>query len=130
MAIKKDAPVQALVDPAVQAALGEQSADPVYSGIHRLQAARGMTPGKAKKRQRDRERSKVTFDWPQWLIERLEEMAGEEDNSFPINQLTAILVIEGLRAVAAGRLDIRARKIPTRTPKFDWFLRVDDETDL
>lgn len=131
MAIKKNAPLQPLVDQAVQAAIGAGGeSDPVYSGLQRLQQAKTMSPGKVKKKARDKARTKVTFDWPAWLIERLEALASEDDNTFPMNQLAAVLAIEGLRSVERGALVLEERKYPSRTPAFRWFLRVDDEGEL
>lgn len=130
MAIKKGAPVQALtsaIDPAVEAAMER---DPIYGGMSRVLSARNMTPGKAKKKANDRARTKVTFDWPEWLIGRLDALAGVSGETFPLNQLAAVLVIEGLRSVERGDLDLEQRKIPSRTPVFQWFLRVDGEEEL
>lgn len=130
MAIKKGAPVQALtpaIDPAVEAALER---DPIYGAMGRIISARNMTPGKAKKKASDKRRKKVTFDWPEWLIERLDRMAGVEGETYPLNQLAAVLVIEGLRAAARGELDLEARKIPSRTPVFQYFLRIETEDEL
>lgn len=130
MAINKNAPVQPLtpaIDPAVEAVLGN---DPITSGLNKLLAARSMTPGKAKKKAKDAARKKVTFDWPEWLITRLEQMAGQEGEKYPLNQLAAVLVVEGLRQVMREELDLEARKIPSRTPAFDIFLRIDEPEDL
>lgn len=136
MAINKNAPVQALtpsIDPAVAAAMGLPLAmedDPTTAAMKRMFAARSMTPGKAKKKAKDAARTKVTFDWPSWLIERLEAIAGQEGEKFPLNQLAAVLVVEGLRQVMREELDLEARKIPSRTPAFDIFLRIDEPEDL
>lgn len=130
MAINKNAPVQALtpaIDPAVEAVLGNDS---ITSAMNKLMAARNMTPGKAKKKAKDAARTKVTFDWPSWLIERLEAIAGQEGEKFPLNQLAAVLVVEGLRQVMREALDLESRKIPSRTPAFDIFLRIDEPEDL
>jgi hypothetical protein len=129
MTIRRNAPVQSLTDAAVEAAT-ETGQDPVSGAMNKLRAARNITPGKAKKKARDKARKKITFDWPEWLIDLITEMAGQEGDRMPANQLAAILTIEGLRAVKSGKLKIRDRKIPTRTPAFDWFLRVDDKEDL
>ncbi len=104
MAIKKTAPVQDLItDEAVSAAL-EDEKHPIHSETSELRKVHEMTPGKAKKKARDKARTKVTFDWPEWLIERLEEIAGVEGETFPLNQLAAVLTIEGLRAVEQGEI--------------------------
>lgn len=123
MAVKKNMPVQPL-DPAVEAAMGDEL-DPIYGSLARRQQARTMTPGKRKKRERDRARTKITFDWPAWLIEQVTELAHE--HGVPANQLAAVLVQRGLREVQSGKLNLREWKIPSRTPAFDWFLRVEKE---
>jgi hypothetical protein len=109
-------------DPAVQAALGPRR-DDVYSRIER---ARKMTPAQRKKAERDAARSKVTYDLPAPLIEKLERMA-HDVYQVPPSHLAALLIMAGLQAVQQGSLDVYARRVPSRVPRFEWFLDLQEK---
>ena len=110
-------------DPAVGAALGSQpTSDTVYD---RLAKRRAMTPAQRKKAQRDAARSKVTYDLPKRLIESVEQMA-RETYGCPASHLAALLMRAGLEAVEQGRLDVYEHRRPSNSPRFEWFLRLDD----
>jgi hypothetical protein len=120
MAIKKNAPIQRL-DAAVEAAAGD---DPVLGGLARLHRAKRMTPGQRKKVERDAKRTKVTYDWPGALAVRLSEIA--EGLGVPENQAAAILMMYALKAYDEGKINLAERKVPSRSPRFEWFLTLDD----
>lgn len=119
MAILKNAPVQRL-DGAVEAAMH----DPVLDGLERLRKAKRLTPGQRRKAERDAARAKVTYDWPEALRERLGKIARQL--GAPENQVAAVLMMAGLEAYARGEVDLEGRKVISRSPRFEWFLRLDD----
>lgn len=104
-------------DPAVDVALEDTRSDDVYS---RLARARKMTPAQRKKAERDRKRSRVTFDWPADLVKRMEGLAAQ--HGVPVSQLAGLLALYALNDVDAGRIDIGAHKRPTTTPRYEWLL--------
>lgn len=126
MSIKKDLPRRPLQsDPAVDTHMGD---DPVYGRLaSRSGRARNMTSGKRKKAERDAQRKKVTFDWPEELIERIDELANQKGERVPANQLTALLMRYALRALDAGEIDLEKHKLFSRVPRFDWFLETEIE---
>jgi hypothetical protein len=123
MAIKRNAPVQAL-DGAVEAAMGD---DPVLGGLDRLRRAKRLTPSARRKAERDSKRTKVTYDWPADLQEQLSHIANQL--GVPENQAAAVLMMHALRAYQAGEVDLAGRKIPSRSPRFEWFLRLDENEE-
>lgn len=118
MSVKRGAPVQQL-DPAVEATL----ADPIYGSVNRKKARR--TEGQKNKAVRDKVRAKVTYDWPEELADRITAIA--RDEKVPANQLAALLVMAGLEMLDAGKIDIRSRKYPARSPRFEFFVRLGDD---
>jgi len=93
----------------------------------RIARARRMTPAQRKKAEKDRQRSKVTYDWPEELIREVERLA-REVYYCPASHLAAALAIDGLEAVREGRLDIRAMRRPANSPRFDWYLELEYES--
>lgn len=113
MAVKRSAPVQR-IDPAVEAVVGD---DPIYG---RLARARRMTRGQRKKAERDRGRSKVTYDLPADLIQQIEEMAEKE--GIPNSQMAMALIRVG--EVQFKRGNVVFGKEPSKSPRFDWNLKT------
>ena len=93
----------------------------------RIARARRMTPAQRKKAEKDRQRSKVTYDWPEELIREVERLA-REVYYCPASHLAAALALEGLAAVREGRLDIRGMRRPANSPRFDWYLELGEES--
>jgi hypothetical protein len=115
MTVKRDAPKQKL-DGAVEAAISEN--DPVFGGMERRRRARNRTAGEAKKAQRDQKRIRATYDLPRELIDAV--VAGAERELIPDSQFAAAMMIEGLKAYAAGQLDLQ--KVGSRSPLYDFVL--------
>lgn len=112
-------------DPAVTVAVSSPGQATVYD---RLAKKRNMTPSQRKKAQRDAARSKVTYDLPEPLVRQVEALARETYHC-PASHLAALLIQTGLQEIAAGRLDVyRHRKI-ANSPRFDFFLDLDDVSD-
>ena len=129
MAIKKDVERQVVEvgDAAVEAALSpnlnQGRGKDLYGKIER---ARKMTPSQRKKAERDAARSKVTYDIPAELIKRVEMMARDVYRC-PPSHLAALLIRAGLKAVEEGRLNVYDHQIPSRVPRFDWFLDLTED---
>lgn len=129
MAVKKpdermDIPINPEDDPAVQAALGPRR-DGVYDKIAR---ARKLTDAQRKKLARDAARNKVTYDLPAGLIEQIELMA-KDVYKCPPSHLAALLLRQGLKAIASGELNVYEHRVPSRVPRFEYFLNTDLKQD-
>ncbi len=97
--------------------------DPVFGGLERLRRARNMTPAQRRKAQKDKDRSKATYDLPQEMIARITSMA--EEHKVPASQLAALLMYKGLLMLDDGMFNLREHMRPTRSPRFDWVLILD-----
>ncbi len=106
-------------DPALNAHKPEGD-DPVTRDMARRRRARGMTPYQRRKAARDRARAKLTVDLPQEVIEEITQIANEKKVS--ISQLTAVLLVYGLRALREGEIDLARHMRATTTPRFEWLL--------
>ena len=104
------------LDPAVEAVLGD--------GARR---SRERRMGRAERRKvgRDRERSKATFDLPEWLVERIQARAAGASCS--MSGLAGFLLAAGLRELEAGRLDLDGHLQPSRSPRFEWVVEVRED---
>jgi hypothetical protein len=126
MALKKaermDVPINPDDDPAVEAALGPRR-DDVYDKIAR---ARKMTDAQRRKAARDAARSKATFDLPEDMLAMLEKMA-KHVYKCPPSHLVALLIGEGMKAIADGRLNVYEHRIPSRVPRYEFFLDLNDQ---
>lgn len=123
MSLKKDIERQVVEvdDPAVESALGPNR--DVYGKIER---ARKMTPSQRKKAERDAARSKVTYDMPAELIKQVEVMARDVYRC-PPSHLAALLIQAGLKSVQEGRLNVYDHRVPSRVPRFDFFLNLEGD---
>lgn len=118
-------PIDAPVDPAVETALGT----PAKRGniYDRLARAKEMTPAQRRKAEKDRARTKETYDLPEWLIEAVEQVARKY--SVPKSNVVAHLLTAGLRDLLEGRINLRwVRKI-SRSPRFEGLLESPEEID-
>lgn len=110
------------LDPAVEAAMTNSEEDPVYGAIERRQRARNLTTAQRKKVVRDKNRNKVTFDFPLVLSERIRQMAADE--GIPPSHLAGILISMGIDALESGAIDLTPYKRPSRNARFEWFLDI------
>ena len=128
MAIKKDLKRRPLEDAAVAAAMGGNgsSGDPLYGKMAAQDLrARRMTPAQRKQAQRDQKRNKKTYDLPEGITEKVETLAST--HGVPPSHLVALLLKVGLQAVEDGQVDIRAYKVRSPVPRYEWFLEIDEE---
>jgi hypothetical protein len=128
MAVDKKKRQRLMDDPAVEAALNpspkSSPSQAVERGVYgRIAKARSRTAAQRKKAERDRQRSKVTYDWPEEIIQEVAERAAEM--GCPASHLAAALCLEGLKAVDEGRLDVLAMRVPANSPRFDWYLDLE-----
>lgn len=116
-------PIDSDVDPAVTTALGTPE-----RGIYdRLARAKKMTPAQRRKAERDRMRSKETYDLPKWLTEAVERIA--QAYGVPKSNVAAHLLAAGLRDILEGKINLRwVRKI-SRSPRFEGLLESPEEID-
>ena len=110
------------VDAAVEAAMTPSDQDPVYGSIERRQRARNQTSSQRKKAERDRNRSKVTYDLPQELIHQIRQAAETEE--IPPSHLVGVLISMGLDAWESGAIDLSSYKRPSRNARYVWFLDI------
>jgi len=126
MAIKKDLKRRPLEDAAVAAAMGGNgsSGDPLYGKMAAQDLrARRMTPAQRKQAQRDQKRNKKTYDLPEVITSQVEMLA--EQHGVPPSHLVGLLLKQGLQAVEDGGLDIRAYRVKSPVPRYEWFLEID-----
>lgn len=116
MAVDKGKRRAIVDDPAVGAALSPS--DGLYGKIAR---ARGMTAAQRKKAERDRKRSKVTYDLPEELISEVTRLAKELD--CPAAHVAAALILEGMKAEP----DLKRLRVPANSPRFVWYLDLSGE---
>ena len=125
MAIKKDLKRRPLEDAAVAAAMGGNgsSGDPLYGKMAAQDLrARRMTPAQRKQAQRDQKRNKKTYDLPEVITSQVEMLA--EQHGVPPSHLVGLLLKQGLQAVEDGGLDIRAYRVKSPVPRYEWFLEI------
>ena len=125
MAIKKDLKRRPLEDAAVAAAMGGNgsSGDPLYGKMAAQDLrARRMTPAQRKQAQRDQKRNKKTYDLPEGITSQVETLA--EQHGVPPSHLVALLLQHGLQAVEDRQVDIRAYKVRSPVPRYEWFLEI------
>lgn len=131
MSVRKDErqplpidPADLDVDPAVTAALGKPRSNDIYERIAR---ARRMTPAQRRKAQKDRERTKETYDLPAWLIEAITKIA--EAHGVPKSNIAAHLLASGLRQLLDGQINLRWMWKASRSPLFEGLLEAPQAID-
>ena len=124
MGLKKDLKRRPLEDAAVSAAMGGNgSSDPLYGRMAAQDLrARRMTPAQRKQAQRDQKRNKKTYDLPEGITEKVETLAST--HGVPPSHLVALLLKVGLQAVEDGQVDIRAYRVKSPVPRYEWFLEI------
>jgi hypothetical protein len=109
------------VDPAVNSLIAQ--------GVHR-QADAHLSTKERRKKARQRERMKqrrefrVTYDLPPSIRNRIAKLA--EKGKFPASQLAAVLLLEGLRHLDAGDINLDKYKVPSKSPRYEWNLDLWD----
>jgi|YNPMSStandDraft_1061717.scaffolds.fasta_scaffold17534_4 hypothetical protein len=131
MSVRKDErqplpidPADLDVDPAVTAALGRPRSNDIYDRIVR---ARRMTPAQRRKAEKDRKRSKETYDLPAWLIGAIAEIAAAY--GVPKSNVAAHLLALGLRQLLDGQVNLRWMWKASRSPLFEGLLEAPQEID-
>ena len=132
MAIKKDLKRRTLEDEALEGAMGVNgsSGGPLYGKMAAQDLrARRMTPAQRKQAQRDQKRNKKTYDLPEVITSQEETLA--EQHGVPPSHLVALLLKVGLQAVEDGQVDVKAYRVKSPVPRYEWFLNVevDDGSD-
>ena len=125
MAIKKDLKRRPLEDAAVSAAMGGNGStgDPLYGRMAAQDLrARRMTPAQRKQALRDQKRNKKTYDLPEGITSQVEALA--EQHGVPPSHLVALLLKVGLRAVEDGQVDVKAYRVKSPVPRYEWFLEI------
>jgi len=101
-------------DPAVHA---------VVTDGQRREKMRQMSPAERRKYQKDKERSKVTYDMPPDLIDAVAEIARREGCS--TSAAAAFLLTRAVQAYRRGEISFQDYKERwSRNPRFDWVLRI------
>ena len=125
MAIRKgkDIPEQEIIlDPAV--AIHLQNATQATADTKRLKEL-GLTAAQRRKREKDAARNKVTYDLPEHITDRIEEIAGQfGDKGVPQNQVVAFFLDFALRHYDEDSIDLNAYLKPSIVPRFSFFLTL------
>lgn len=116
MAIK-NMPQELQIDAAVQAYVGGGEEDEMAR--QRQKEAR-LTAAQRRKRAKDTARNKATYDLPEVLTQQIEALAAE--HKVPKSQLVALFLEKGLALVLRGELNLELYKVPSRVPRFEFFL--------
>lgn len=126
MTVKKESERQAIpidpIDPAVENALGSPSG--FYTQLARLKK---LTPAQRKKAERDRKRSKETYDLPEWIGGAISTLARHYD--VPKSNVVAHLIAAGLRTFLEGQINFGWLLNSSRSPRFLSTLNPPDEID-
>jgi len=104
---------EAGVDPAVLSILGDGE---------RRSRLRTKSPGERRKARRDEERSKATYDIPDWLQGRVADLAAEERCS--ISSVVCFLLVRALEAYERGEIDFEGYYRAVRHLRFDFVLET------
>ncbi len=99
--------------------------------LEQTQAQAHRTPREQAQRQREQEQTqarrerRVTYDLPPLLRRRLQFLS--EELRIPASQLAALAIGRFLNDYIAGAVDLGAYKQPSRSPRYDWNLRLPNE---
>ncbi|MCW4004961.1 MAG: hypothetical protein NWE95_13740 [Candidatus Bathyarchaeota archaeon] len=106
---------QPAIDPAVSALIDSMEKS-------RAERAHPMADRKRQRKEREKnaKRNRVMLDLPPELEARLVALAHKIE--CPISQAAAYLLAIGLSELDAGRVDLRANRKPSKSPKFAWNL--------
>lgn len=106
---------QTAIDPSVSA---------LIDSMEKLHAMRSRPLVDRKRQHQEREkaakRNRVMLDLPPELEARLVALAQKFE--CPISQAAAYLLAVGISELDAGRVDLRANRTPSKSPKFTWNL--------
>ncbi len=72
-----------------------------------------------------RREQRATYDLPPVVRERIKKLA--EQHSLPISQLVTLSLLRFFEDYASDKIDLGSYKKPSRSPKYDWVLALDDE---
>ncbi|WP_322806168.1 hypothetical protein [Thermanaerothrix sp.] len=124
---RQQLPIESMdVDPAVENALG-RPAKQMNNIYQRLARIKGMTEAQRRKAEKDRERSKATYDLPDWLIQAVEQIAAS--HGVPKSNVAAHLLAAGLRDLLDGRINLNWMRKISRSPRYEGLLESPDEID-
>ncbi len=128
MAIRKgkDIPEQEIsLDPAVAIHLQNTAQTLVDSKRHKEQ---NLTAAQRRKRAKDASRNKVTYDLPQHITDRLEDIAGQfGDRGIPQNQLVAFFLDFALHHYDENGIELNPHLKPSIVPRFSFFLALPND---
>jgi hypothetical protein len=115
MAKKRLPSKQNFLDPVVEDTLGVGD---IFGDMRKKRRAMSLTPGQAKKVDRDKTRSRRIYDLPEPIATAAEIYAKNE--GIPASQLVALLLIHGIQNLQEGKIVLD--KTPSRSPLFDFNL--------
>jgi hypothetical protein len=115
MAKEKLPSKQNFLDPVVEDTLGVGD---IFGDMRKKRRAMSLTPGQAKKVDRDKNRSRRIYDLPEPIATAAETYAKNE--GIPASQLVALLIVHGIQDLLEGRIELE--KTPSRSPLFEFNL--------
>ena len=80
--------------------------------------------GRERKRTEARKAKRATYDLPPKLKQKIAEIA--KNHECPASQIAHLLLLHGLKELEAGNVEIESRKYPSKSPLFEWNLRIDE----
>ncbi len=109
--------------------------DPVVAdlleGMEQRQSEAMLPRRQREKKARERARiqarreQRATYDLPPVVREKIKQLAGQ--HSLPISQLVTLALLRFFGDYASGSVDLGALKKPSRSPKYDWVLDLENE---
>lgn len=110
---------RSILDPAV--------AD-LLSGMERRKEESHLPRQEREKKSRERAKilarreQRVTYDLPPQLRQRMKDLA--EEQRVPASQLVTLALLRFLETYDRGEIDLSSYKEPSRSPRYDWNLRL------
>jgi hypothetical protein len=122
---RQQLPIESMdIDPAVESVLGKPVRNNIYQRLARIKE---MTEAQRRKAEKDRERSKATYDLPDWLIQAVEQIA--VSHGVPKSNVAAHLLAAGLRDLLDGRINLNWMRKISRSPRYEGLLENPEEID-
>lgn len=112
-----------MADPAVSALLGRTERRQADTRLPRKERQK---KDKERAKMRSRAAGHTTYDLPVALRKRIKEIAERE--RLPASQLAALALLRLLQDLERQQLDLGAYKIASRSPRYDFILRLPLET--
>ncbi len=103
----------------------------LLEGMEKRQSEAMLPRRQREKKARERARiqarreQRATYDLPPAVRLRIKQLAGQQ--SLPISQLVTLALLRFFNDYEAGDVELGAIKKPSKSPKYDWVLDLEEE---